>query len=737
VNTRPEPAAGGWADFWFAPADPAGLRGLRLLAGLLFLAWLLAFAGHQEALFGLGGWFDRQAYQDAARQQGGPPVPLGWSLLYLCGDSGVLVRAAWWLALAALALFTLGLWTRVTAVLAWLVVASFIANPALSFDADYLLVILAFYLMVGHLLQGQWDGPGSLAFRLLGPGRAEDRTRPSRAANLTVRLLQVHFALVVVVGALHKLQFGDWWAGVAFWYPLHPPFRVTPEGLRAVSAHATAYLFVLSLAQYVLLAWQLAFPLFAWRKRWRPVLLGGAVVGWLGSAFLFRQPLFGPVLLLACLAYLTPPEWQRLLSWPARALGFLRGLRAPRPAAEPSAVSLAGRVLAGAQGRARVLLWFSLGLALAGAGCAPVEEVPPEAPAPPPAPDRSNERVPVAPPGVNAESPLQRRIDAALEQVRQRDVLTTHGFWTVFHAILGLGPEVTLLDPETKRRVNALDHICGGGEVRGLQFLPTPFGLDVRTGPQFVGQGHQDQFVAEMAQWGMPADRRFVVNGREFTFADFVRHTQARARVKANQELSWAVLVIGQYRGTDLAWTNAEGEPLRFGDVVRYELDQPIDGAACGGTHRLFGLTWVYHLRLAKGGRKEGVWRDVADKIDLYKRRARQYQNPGGAFSTRYLAGPGNSRDVQVRIGTTGHVLEWLALALSDAELRQPWVQEAANALSLMILDSQDLSVEGGALYHAAHGLHLYRARVFGPVKGHAAPLIPLPPAAGKGRPGA
>ena len=60
-----------------------------------------------------------------------------------------------------------------------------------------------------------------------------------------------------------------------------------------------------------------------------------------------------------------------------------------------------------------------------------------------------------------------------------------------------------LTDPDTKSRVNALDYICSGGEVRGMRFLQTKHGLDVQTGPTFVGQGHQDQYVAEMAQWGI------------------------------------------------------------------------------------------------------------------------------------------------------------------------------------------------------------------------------------------
>jgi hypothetical protein len=381
--------------------------------------------------------------------------------------------------------------------------------------------------------------------------------------------------------------------------------------------------------------------------------------------------------------------------------------------------------------RTNAFFWPATVMALGLAGCAPVDEpapAPAAAPATLPAPAREAEVI-GAPKEATAPAGLEGRIDAALRQVRARDLLTTNSFWTVFHGILGLGPDTaTLFDLETGRRVNALEHIRLGGEVRGLQFLPTPHGLDVRTGPQFIGQGHQDQFVAEMAQWGLPADTPFRVGGRDYTFEDFVRHTQMRARVTAGQELSWALVVIAQYRGTDARWTNAAGEALCLGDLARYELDQPMEGAACGGTHRLFGLTWAYHLHLRSGGRREGVWKDVAERLELYRQAARRYQNWDGSFSTRYLAGPGDARDAQVRINSTGHVLEWLALTLPDDELRAGWVQDAVGALALMILDGQGAALEGGSLYHAAHGLHLYRTRVFGRTGPGVKSAIPLPP---------
>jgi hypothetical protein len=109
------------------------------------------------------------------------------------------------------------------------------------------------------------------------------------------------------------LQFGAWWAGVALWYPLTPPFETTQGLIDSRAANRESFLIEISLAQYIVLAWQIGFPFFAWRQgMWRVVLLGGAVVGWLGSVGIFGLPVFGPVYMLCCLSYLTPAEWREI-----------------------------------------------------------------------------------------------------------------------------------------------------------------------------------------------------------------------------------------------------------------------------------------------------------------------------------------------------------------------------------------------------------------------------------------
>jgi hypothetical protein len=314
-----------WTDFWFRAADPLPFGMTRIFCGLLFLAWLLPFAGRHEEFFGMEGWFGREGYLQAMREGGpGTPVPLGWSILYLAEGNPGLLTALYWGSVAILAAFAAGVATRITSVLTWVVVVSFTANPAISFEADFLLTILAFYMMVGHVLQGFFNGRLTPAEQILGPTsnmvhRMFDREHPSApsiSANMAMRMLQIHFVVVVLASALHKLQLGRWWAGMAFFFPMFPPEKTTPSDLQALFGNAPLILFSLSLAQYLALGWQFGLPFFAWKRSlWpRVLLLGGGAVAWLGNVWLFGIPLFGPFWMIGCLSLLTAEEWHTIIA---------------------------------------------------------------------------------------------------------------------------------------------------------------------------------------------------------------------------------------------------------------------------------------------------------------------------------------------------------------------------------------------------------------------------------------
>lgn len=325
----PSGAARAWVAFWFAPVSPVALHTLRAGSALLFLVWLLSALGHVEALFGLNGWFDSQAYRETAQwlraNAAGdqvlhrPQGPIGWSLLYLCGDNTAALHLTCGVSIGVVVLFLAGVATRLTAVANWTVVASFTANPSICDPSDWLLTAPAFYLMLGYLGLGQWGRPQSVLSRLAGPVRpfawgVGEPEPASHAANFALRLCQVHLALMLVMGGLRKLQFGEWWSGVGLWYALHPPFATSPQELQAIASQSSRYLVQLSVASYALLAWQLLFPLFAWRRGLgRLVLLGGASIGVMAGVAVQENPFQGASLLVACLCFVTPAEWQRLV----------------------------------------------------------------------------------------------------------------------------------------------------------------------------------------------------------------------------------------------------------------------------------------------------------------------------------------------------------------------------------------------------------------------------------------
>jgi hypothetical protein len=336
-----------WLEFWFKPSDVIGLHTLRVIAGVLFLIWLLPFAFHVEALFGLSGWFDRQAYADAARVPDGPSQSIGWSVLYLFGANSVWLYTAYAASIVVLVLFTLGIGTRLTAPLTWVVVASFSVNPAIAYEADMLLVVLSFYLAVGYLLLHLRQPGQTRVATFLGArntwlfSRVTNRA-PSVAATVSIRLLQVHWAAIMLVGGLQKLQSGAWWSGWALWYPLHPPLDTTMADVRELAPHINTYMVLLSLAAYVVLAWQIGFPFFAWRQRWRLLLIGGAAVGWIWTSFVEGLPLLGPAIFVGCLGYVTSDEWHRAMGLLSRLPG-LDWLRRPLALASSTDAGLTAR----------------------------------------------------------------------------------------------------------------------------------------------------------------------------------------------------------------------------------------------------------------------------------------------------------------------------------------------------------------------------------------------------------
>jgi hypothetical protein len=146
--------------------------------------------------------------------------------------------------------------------------------------------------------------------------------------------------------------------------------------------------------------------------------------------------------------------------------------------------------------------------------------------------------------------------------------------------------------------------------------------------------------------------------------------------------------------------------------LIREELAQPVRSAACGGTHRMMGFSYATRKRRERGEKMVGQFARAAKFVEDYHEYTFKLQNADGSFSTNWFNGRGDWADLNRRLQTTGHILEWLVYSLDKDALRDPRVVKAVDYLAGMLLDSPRRQWEVGPLGHGLHALVLYDERV-------------------------
>lgn len=339
----------------------------------------------------------------------------------------------------------------------------------------------------------------------------------------------------------------------------------------------------------------------------------------------------------------------------------------------------------------------------------------------------------VTPTSSSSESPakslasddeIKKKLDDALEFTCQnrRLNLKDHAAWQIVHGALAFGRDFQITDNEGKD-VSAIQYLLDGGRMTGWTMEKgRDFGDPPRPGLRAVveagsktGQGHADQWLGYLSDVGMKLDQEIKAAGHTFTIEDYLRQVEYDVPYNVEQEYSWTVMALSAYRPTDYEWTAGDGNRWSLAKLMQIEVDHDLDTSACGGTHRMCGIVMALNRHKAAGGQLEGAWKAADDKVRQCVEAAQKFQNPDGSLSTHYFQRPGNAPDIRERLGCTGHALEFVILSSTDEELQQPWIKRAVVYLSDLLHKTKKLDLECGALYHAAHGLVLYRQRVYGP----------------------
>lgn len=301
-----------WDRFWFTPVDPTLLALLRILTGSMLvythLVWGLALAD----FYGPDGWLSPET---VASIQRGQTVFSHWWL----------VPADWmwpahWLSVTILVLFTLGVATRLTSVLAFLITVGYVQRvPAALFGLDQINAMLTLYLAIGPAGAAlSVDRLWSRARRrrhaeAAGITAPPEPPRPSTAANLSLRLIQLHMCIIYLFAGLSKLQGTAWWNGEAMWLAF--------ANLEYQSYDMTwlaNYPWLVNVMTHTTIAWELSFWALIWRPITRPLMLTAGVVMHVGIGAFLGMWTFGLIMLVGCASFLPTDTLARLFDKTSR-----------------------------------------------------------------------------------------------------------------------------------------------------------------------------------------------------------------------------------------------------------------------------------------------------------------------------------------------------------------------------------------------------------------------------------
>lgn len=314
--------------------DPLALGLVRAaIAGILCISALLHVGAvgqyfSDESM--INGRFARLAF------------PSRWSLFFMIRDP-MAVRAIWALGVAALALWTVGLFTRVSAIIGMIVwISMYGRNPLLYAFPDQLALALGFLLALmpagrGFSLDARWRGRGG--------------TVPVWCR----RIIQLQIAIVYAVTGLEKT--GATWRehGTAIYYTLNNPYN---RHFDIGPFFAAIQPWLLKPMTYAVLIWEVSFAGFlgydwlreiagrrlpgsrARQRAGRPgrpipdlrwLFLGFGVAMHIGIQLGVYVVFFSPLLIGSYLAFLTSDDIRKLLAGGRRLKAWLRPFsRGPR-----------------------------------------------------------------------------------------------------------------------------------------------------------------------------------------------------------------------------------------------------------------------------------------------------------------------------------------------------------------------------------------------------------------------
>lgn len=352
--------------------------------------------------------------------------------------------------------------------------------------------------------------------------------------------------------------------------------------------------------------------------------------------------------------------------------------------------------------------------------------------------------------GCSRKNLPDKKTNEALGAVYQIGVTQDDHPWKQVMGIYGLGNRFVVIDSATQDRIQAISLLQQGISQELL--------LTDKSGAYFSGKAggkegerFRNQFVGVLTDAKVTSKEVFISNhGEEIELdslarraflsldpAEFATSIPYIPGSKGN-DLGWSLLTLARINLLTFTWENIKGKRVNGTDILAAALDRKISWGPYSGLMEQLGIaaavrTYKMNILIEKTAEYEalkkrgvagdppilssikvdGIWSEASKHKEEVISTLQKNQWADGTFGSSWHKEKSKPKNAKDAILYTGCTLDFLAEALDDSQLNDPWVTSTVNALANLLVDNKGiLSEEVDASMHSAHALMRYKERL-------------------------
>jgi hypothetical protein len=297
----------------------------------------------------------------------------------------------------------------------------------------------------------------------------------------------------------------------------------------------------------------------------------------------------------------------------------------------------------------------------------------------------------------------------------------------VEHALRVWGSEIEFSNPDlisgpemVRFLTDSASYMKSWQDAAAPILQPRPNGVSIRWGPDRTASVHHDHLITCMTEAGVSLDTPVYLPGHTLQVRDLMAEAIADFRLD-EREVEWSVMTFGFWLGPQhvTEWQNAGRRHITFDLLAKRLMRDTKRHGVCLGTHRIYSLVVLLRLNSESGGDliSPQTLSAIVDYIEDAKQLISATPNNDGSWPPNWTDGAEADRKADPEeqayrtVISTGHHLEWLAIAPESLHPSRTRIREAATWVIKNTLETPQNEIDDKYTYysHVGNALALWR----------------------------